>query len=109
MKTDKVVCRTPTPGKKATRLAKEKFDLVRRAILRVTPRQGQGVCFWEIPRLIKQELTPSELRTIGSLMWHVTVVKLEMEVRGELERVPDRQPQHLRRTSARRDPARPRR
>ncbi len=37
---DKVVCETPTPGKQPTRIDRWKYDAVRRAILKVTPRRG---------------------------------------------------------------------
>jgi len=32
----------------------------------------------------------------GSISWYVTTVKLDMEARGEIERVPDSNPQQLR-------------
>ena len=36
----KIVCQTPTPGKKPTRIAKWKYDLVRSTILKVVFRDG---------------------------------------------------------------------
>ena len=40
-----VACRTPTPGKTAKRIAKDRFDLLRKTILKVTPKRGDGVDF----------------------------------------------------------------
>jgi hypothetical protein len=101
MPDDKVVCRTPTPDRKPTRIARDRFDLVRRAILRVVPRTGEGVRFADLPDLVEGELTPQEVERVGSIPWNVTTVKLELEVRGELERVPGPGPQRLRRTAKR--------
>ncbi len=97
---DKVECRTPTPGKKPTRIDRSKFETMRRAILRVTPRKD-GVLFSELPGLVEGELTPKQLDGIGSLMWYLTTVKLELEVRGEIERVPGSGPQRLVRSAKR--------
>ena len=92
-----VICRTPTPGKSAKRIAKPRFDLVRRAVLRVIPKRGDGIAFADLAGLVAARLTPAERRTLGSILWYVTTVKLELEVRGELERVAGDGPQHLRR------------
>jgi uncharacterized protein DUF6958 len=92
---DKVECRTPTPGKKPTRIDRWKFDAVRKAILAVLPRKGEGVLFTELTPLVKAQLMKDELAKLGVPMWYVTVVKLELEVRGEIRRVKDVSPQRL--------------
>ena len=97
MPAEKVLCRTPTPNKKPKQIAKSKFDMVHRAILRVTPKRGEGVSFNELVDLVEGVLKPAELQDLGNLSWHVVTVKLEMEVRGELERIPKVVPQRLRR------------
>ena len=97
----KVLCRTPTPGKKPTRIERAKFERLRRAILACVPRSTPGVEFQKLPSLVRARLTRSERASIGSLNWYVTVVKLELEVRGELRRIAGSQPQRLVRGSAR--------
>jgi hypothetical protein len=92
---DRVECRTPTPGKSPTRIDRWKFDAVRRAILAVLPRKGDGVLFTDLTGLVKKELSPDELADLGAPMWYVTTVKLELEVRGEIRRVKDAVPQRL--------------
>jgi hypothetical protein len=92
---DSVECRTPTPGKKSKRIARWKFDAVRRAILAVLPRRGKGVLFTDLTRLVNEQLAADELAELGALMWYVTTVKLELEVRGEIQRVKDSIPQRL--------------
>ncbi len=93
----KVLCKTPTPGKKGTRIPKWKYDLIRSAILAVVPQDEVGVEFKDLPRLVKGLLTEEDLNRLGSLGWHTTTVKLDLEVRSEIERIPDVKPQRLRR------------
>jgi hypothetical protein len=94
---DKVLCRTPTPGKKGTRIDRWKFDLLRKAILRVVPADEMGVRFSGLPELVERELSTTEQEELGSISWYTTTVKLELEVRGEIERVADAHPQRVRR------------
>jgi hypothetical protein len=98
MESEKVLCRTPTPNKKPKYISKTKFEPVHRAIIRVTPKRGQGILFTDLFDLVAEKLTPRELQDLGNVSWYVTTVKLELEVRGELERVPKVVPQRLRRT-----------
>jgi uncharacterized protein DUF6958 len=92
---DRVECRTPTPGKSPKRIDRWKFDAVRRAILAVLPKKGEGVLFTDLTDRVKEELSAEELADLGAPMWYVTTVKLELEVRGEIRRVPDSSPQRL--------------
>jgi hypothetical protein len=96
---EKVVCRTPTPGKKPVRIDRWKFDAVRRAILEVLPTEGEGVPFMsDLPDLVASALTPEERENLGSVGWYTATVKLELEVRGEIRRVPGVTPQRLLKT-----------
>jgi hypothetical protein len=92
---DKIVCRTPTPGKQPTRIDRWKFDTIRKAILKVVPRKGEGIAFRDLTGLVKKQISSADQKKIGSLMWYTTTVKLELEVRGELERVEGSGPQRL--------------
>lgn len=70
MKTDeRIVCQTPTPGKTAKRIDAWKYDLVRKAILRILPRRGEGVLLADLPSLVEQRLSPSECERLGSVNW----------------------------------------
>jgi hypothetical protein len=95
-KEDKVLCRTPTPGKQPTCIDRWKYDLIREAILVVVPSSEQGIEFRDLPALIEQQLDPGESANLGSISWYTTTVKLDMEVRGDLERIPGSKPQRLR-------------
>ncbi len=95
---DKIACYTPTKGRdNATRIPQWKYECVRRAILDVLGEsEGGQVAFKNLAEQVKDHLTSNQLAKLGSLGWHVTTVKLNMEVDGELERVPRKTPQTLR-------------
>ncbi len=97
---ERVTCRTPTPGKQPTHVDRWRFDTVRRAILETIPR-GAEVPFAELPAKVEAVLSIEERDRLGSVSWYTTVVKLEMEVAGDLERVPGVTPQRLRRGTSR--------
>jgi hypothetical protein len=92
---DTVVCQTPTPGKQPTHIERWKYDLIHSAILAVIPSGEQGVEFRDLPALVEQQIDPHDLAKLGSVSWYTTTVKLDMEVKGELERVPEYKPQRL--------------
>lgn len=94
----KVECRTPTAGKAATRIATWKFELLEAAILGIVPREEPGIEFKALPARVRQALTAAELKRLGSVSWHTTTVKLELEVRGHLTRIDGSSPQRLIRT-----------
>jgi hypothetical protein len=98
-KEDKVLCETPTPGKQPTRIDRWKYDLVRAAILAVIPNNDEGIEFRDLPALVENQLDPADLENLGAVSWYTTTVKLDMEVKGEIERVPGSKPQRLRLTA----------
>lgn len=97
---DRIACYTPTKGREgATRIPRWKYDCVRRAILDVLEESNEGqIVFQELAEHVQDQLTSNQLAKLGSLKWHVTTVKLNMEVDGELERVPRKSPQTLRKS-----------
>ncbi len=87
-----VLAHTPTPGKKPVNVNKEKYDTIYDAIVRVL-RKEESVEFKRLPGLVKDSLRePFD----GSISWYTTTVKLDMEHRGLIERVPGARPQKLR-------------
>ncbi|MEM6466366.1 MAG: hypothetical protein AAF679_07660 [Pseudomonadota bacterium] len=83
---DKVTCRTPAsldgPG---TNIPMWKFDIVRRAILDALD-EGKAPASALVAR-VRDRLPAQELGRLGSLGWHVTTIRLELEVRGEVARL----------------------
>ena len=92
----RVVCHTPTPGKKPTRIHKWKYDLLRGIILDILSASADGVQLCSLPGLIEERLTSEQRTSLGSVSWYTTTVKLDMEVKGDIERVPRATPQLLR-------------
>ncbi|RED12284.1 DUF6958 family protein [Pontivivens insulae] len=90
----RVACRTPAKGRDGvTNIPEWKFDAVRGAIL---AGLSQGpVLFKDLNAAVDARLTADQRRDLGSLGWHVTTVKLELEVRGEIVRVPGSGPQRI--------------
>ena len=91
----KVLCETPTPGKKPTRILKWKYDMVRLAILKAVPKSGEGLLFKELSLNVENRLTPEQKQKLGSIGWYTTCVKLDLETKGEIRRLPNSSPQRL--------------
>lgn len=61
----------------------------------MVPKRGEGVRVKDSPQIVRDELTEVQLDGLGSVSWYVTTVKLDLEVKGELERVAKSSPQRL--------------
>lgn len=96
--TDRKVCHTPTPGKKPTSISRWKYVAIRAAILKVLPDAPPGIPAKDLPQLVKAQLSNEEIEKLGSIGWHTTTVKLNMEVEQEIARHPTEKPQHIFRT-----------
>lgn len=93
----KTECRTPAKGRDGvTNIATWKYDAVRGAILSVLKSAGaEGAKFAELPEAVKSRLSADHLDKMGSVAWHTTSVKLNMEVEGEIKRLTGVAPQRL--------------
>jgi len=94
---DKINCRTPASlNGSGTNIPRWKYDAIRHAVLTVLRRSGaEGLMFKDLEDAARQELDEKVLIQIGSLAWHVTTVKLNMEVEGDIKRVKGSSPQRL--------------
>jgi hypothetical protein len=82
--------RTLHPHKKqGVNISKEKYDVIRNAILCVLQTQKE-ITFMKLSRAVEKEVNGN---FDGSVMWYVTTVKLDMEARGEIKRVTNSRPQ----------------
>lgn len=91
----KTICHTPTPGKQPTAIPTWKYDLLRSAILTIVPADEPGIAAKGLPEHIQKQLAAEDLKELGSVAWHATSVRLNMEVEGELRRVPRSKPLHI--------------
>ena len=79
-------------GKQGVNIDLAKYTLIRQAILDSIGAQGE-IAFTKLDRAVAERLPAS---FAGSIGWYTITVKLDLEARGEIERVPGRSPQVLR-------------
>ena len=79
-------------GKEGVNIEREKYDLIRCTILEIL-EEREVETFKDLGREVKRRIGRD---FDGSVIWYYTTVKLDLEARGEIERVPGRIPQHLR-------------
>ncbi|GAB4327551.1 MAG: hypothetical protein Kow0010_11080 [Dehalococcoidia bacterium] len=75
-----------------------KYRAVREAMLRAVPATDEGIAFQELPAAVQKQLPGGRIPGGGSIGWYTTTVKLDLEARGLIERIPGSNPQRLRRT-----------
>ena len=86
----KDMIRTLHPEKKqGVNISKEKYELIRKAILS-TLRAQREMSFMNLSRAVEKEMNGN---FEGSVTWYVTTVKLDLEARGQVKRVPNSRPQ----------------
>ena len=88
---EKILTQHPE-GKQGVNISRSKYEMVRLAILEAI--RSQGVISYEgLVSLVEFSLRN---RFEGSIPWYVTTVKLDMEAREEIERIPGDGEQKLR-------------
>ena len=92
---EKVACRTPAKDRDGvTNIPAWKFDVLRAAIHDVLA--SGPIRFSSLKESVGARLSDGDMAKLGALGWHVTTVKLELEVRGEIERLDVKGPQQIR-------------
>lgn len=86
----------PDPTKQPTRCNRRAYEAYRAAILEVIPDTEEGIAFKELSGAVRPHLA-DEILADTSPGWWTTTVKLDLEARGLVERVPGRRPQRVRR------------
>lgn len=89
---DKIMTLHPAADKAGVNIDRAKYEMVREAIVRVIEAQGE-ITFTELTDAVGQQL---DGKFDGSVTWYVTTVKLDLEARGLIERIPKSSPQTLR-------------
>lgn len=82
----------PDPAKKGVTVDAGKYHAVREAI-EAALAEHATVAFTDLVEAVEGRLGDA---FDGSVPWYVTTVKLDLEARGVIERVPGQRPQHLR-------------
>jgi len=86
----KDMIRTLHPEKKqGVNISKTKYEIIRKAILS-TLHSEKEMTFMKLSRAVEKEVNGN---FEGSVTWYVTTVKLDLEARGVVKRVPHSRPQ----------------
>ena len=78
-------------GKQGVNISKTKYEVMRQAILDIVGA-NEGITFTDMTTTIEEKLAGN---FDGSIPWYVTTVKLDLETRGEIKRIPGSNPQQL--------------
>lgn len=89
---ERILAQHPDPNKHGVRISRAKYDVVRAAI-RDSLRDAGPLGFEGLSRAVETKLAGG---FDGSVSWYVTTVKLDLEARGEVERLPGSGPQLIR-------------
>ncbi len=88
----KVMIRTLHPEKKqGVNISKEKYEIICEAILCVLKKEKE-ISFMNLSRAVEKEVKGN---FEGSVTWYVATVKLDLEARGIVKRVPNSRPQFV--------------
>ena len=86
----KEMIRTLHPEKKqGVNISREKYEIICEAIMCVLKREKE-ISFRDLSRAVEKEVKDN---FEGSVTWYVTTVKLDLEARGTVKRVPNSRPQ----------------
>jgi len=86
----KDMIRTLHPEKKqGVNISKTKYEIIRKAILSTLDTEKE-MTFMKLSRAVEKEVNGN---FEGSVTWYVTTVKLDLEARGVVKRVPHSRPQ----------------
>ncbi len=89
----KDMIRTLHPEKKqGVNISREKYEIIRDAILSALQKQNE-ISFMNLSRAVEKQVNGN---FEGSVNWYVTTVKLDLEARGVIKRVPNSRPQMVR-------------
>lgn len=88
---ERITTQHPEPGKSGVNISKGKYDQIREAILDSLRTNGE-ITF---KGLTDDGTTRLSGKFDRSIPWYVTTVKLDLEARQIIQRVPDSSPQRL--------------
>jgi len=84
-------------GKKGVNISREKYNTIRTFILDLVKKHGE-ITYQDISDMAEDQLTPT---FEGKVIWYVVTVKLDLEARGIIERIPKTSPHKVRLTLSR--------
>ncbi len=84
-------------GSRGFAVTAEKYEPIRKAILASIPRSQDGMSFKELVAAVKGRVSEELFPKRGSVAWYTKVVQLDLEAKGQIERIPGVKPQRVRR------------
>lgn len=82
--------RNPQAGRPYVR--SDKYQLVSRAVLHLLPDSGPGLTAEDLVAGLANLLPPSLFPGASSIRWFMTAVRIDLEARGQIQRVGPRKP-----------------
>lgn len=79
-------------GKKGTNILRRRYDLIRDYIVKTVEKEGE-ITFEDLSDRAVEDLSES---FDGKVLWYVVTIKLDLEARDILERIPKTSPHALR-------------
>ena len=90
----------PDPKKQGTRVTKKYYDVYKEALLKIIPTKEEseeGIEFMALSKDVVPHLS-KDVMDKTSVGWWTTVLKLDLEARGIIERLPTKGRQRVRKT-----------
>ena len=91
MNDDRILTMHPT-GKKGVNILRSRYEQIRDYIMDTIKEEGE-ITFSDLGDKAVDDLSES---FDGKVLWYITTVKLDMEARGIIERIPKTSPHQLR-------------
>lgn len=79
-------------GKKGTNISLEKYNVIKDAMLQMIHQAGE-ITYQDLSDELERNLQPT---FDGRVVWYVITVKLDLEARGIIERIPKTSPHQVR-------------
>lgn len=95
----RIQLRHPDRSKKMPRIDRQTYDVVRKTALTTLPKKEPGITWTDFRDEVAKKLGRAKGwdRSLNP-WWYTTAVKLDLEARGEIKRLPKSSPQRLVRT-----------
>lgn len=79
-------------GKKGTNISLAKYNVIKDAMLQII-QQAEEITYQDLSDQMEKDLQPT---FDGKVIWYVVTVKLDLEARGIIERIPKTSPHQVR-------------
>jgi hypothetical protein len=84
------------PTKSAPRIDLQRYELIRAVIQEALTFAVSGLTYSELLDQLRTLIPQETLKVLGSLEWYTVSVKLDLEARGLIERIPHTRPERVR-------------